>query len=68
MSDNPETVRDGPFMWGELGELIAKMTPEQKASNVTIYDSGGDEFYPAASFCITQEADVLDEAHPYLEI
>ena len=65
---NPETVRKGPFMYGELGDLIAKMTPEQKASNVTLYNSETDEFQNILSFCITQDADVLDSDHPYLEI
>ena len=59
--------------WSELAEQIAKLTPEQAASSVTIYCQGLDEFYPVVGDYPFVEAteeftDVLDPGHPYLVI
>lgn len=55
--------------YAQLAEEIARMTPEQKECNVTVYVPGVDEFYPidVVSYA-TPECDVLDPNHPILNI
>ena len=53
----------------QLAEEIARMTPEQKQCNVTVFIPGIDECYPIdiVSYS-TSECDVLDPNHPILNI
>ena len=50
----------------ELLTALQELTPEQLNMNVTIYDSRGDEFYPAHALKVTTYIDVLDNNHPYI--
>jgi hypothetical protein len=52
----------------ELAEQIARMSPEQKASNVTVFVPGVDEFYPIDVVSYITEDGVLDAGHPVLNI
>ena len=54
----------------ELAALIMEFDDEQLDSNVTIYHSDQDEYFPLAytPLAITAEDDVLDANHPYLII
>ena len=50
----------------KLAELIAKMTDQQKDSQITVL-SCDDEYYPA-ELGIEYESDVLDRNHPIITI
>ncbi len=55
--------------WSDLQNLINKLSPEQRETDVTIYFPREDRFFPMFRFYINQgEAppDVLDAEHPYL--
>lgn len=58
--------------WNELIEKLNKMTPEQRNTDVTVYVSSEDEFYPLAStdkpLYTAEDDDVLDKGHPFLII
>ena len=50
--------------YDDLRVALDKLSPEQLECDVTICQDNG-EFFPAKLF-ITDEADVLDENHPYI--
>jgi len=52
----------------ELFNKLCRFTPEQLNMDVTVYDSGDDEFYAVADYQITEEDDVLDKNHPFFVI
>ncbi len=59
--------------WAELAEYIGNLSQEQQQTDVTVYVSGVDEFYPLVADYPVVEAsadktDVLDDGHPYLVI
>jgi hypothetical protein len=56
--------------WKELKEHIEKMTEEQRNTDVTVYVTGVDEYYPLHGHEIDTSItdDVLDKGHPFLII
>lgn len=54
--------------WNKLAELINKMTPEERATNVAIVIDG--EVYSGVNtnLLINKNLCELDDGHPYLEI
>lgn len=58
--------------YAELAKYIGNMTPEQQATDVTVYVTGDDEYYGLVEDYPVVEADdsddVLDPTHPYLVI
>jgi hypothetical protein len=56
--------------YGELLAELQKLTPEQLATNVTVYVQGVSEYYPVAGNLLVSDVtdDVLDLGHPYLKI
>lgn len=65
--------------WNELAEKIAKMSPEQRETDVTIYVDDWDEFYGLTGDIYVNSpgqlpsyfsttTDVLDLYHPFLAI
>jgi hypothetical protein len=48
-------------------ELYASLTPEQRETDVTVYLSWDDEYYPITGVGETGDyTDVLDPFHPYI--
>lgn len=74
--------RKNQMTWKELANIILnKMTPEQRATDVTIYNSAENEAFPVTGYRqVATEAEanaeniddplggVLDDEHPYLVI
>jgi hypothetical protein len=61
------------FTYKDLAERIAAMTPEQLNSDVTVYVTGVDEYYPLLKETPVVDSDPevndqLDPGHPYLVI
>jgi hypothetical protein len=52
----------------ELAEIIAKMSDEQKDSNVTVFLSGTDEYIGSTGVSCITETDVLDKGHPVIDV
>ncbi len=52
----------------ELRALLGCLNDEQLDSEVTIFDSAEDEFFPAGGFHVQPCDDVLDEGHPYITL
>jgi len=49
-------------------ELHDNLTPEQRETDVTIFDSTVIEYYTPFGFSFSTETDILDSGHPYLVI
>lgn len=57
--------------YGELLELLQRLSPEQLAQTVTIYHVNDDEFHPLQGdhlMVADEEIDTLDPGHLYLAI
>lgn len=50
----------------DLFEQLEKLTPEQRAQSVTVFDLQEEEFYPVNKVEFTGLDDTLDEDHPIL--
>ena len=51
----------------QLLEWLKKFNDEQLDSNVSVHIKDADEWYPVEATAFTEEDDVLDKGHPYLE-
>ena len=52
--------------WNELYDAL---TPEQRETDVTVYLTWDDEFYPITAVGVTGDyVDVLDPFHPYIVV
>ena len=54
--------------YGELGEEILKMNPEQLNMDISAYLIAEDEYFQVSKLKFTRFADVLDKNHPYLVV
>ena len=52
--------------WNDLIKWIESLTPEQRETNVSVYDATNDETYPVTDFDITVISDTLDSDHPII--
>ena len=52
--------------WEDMAKAIAEMSPEQRATNITVELKYADEFYPAELRICGSEHDVLDDGHPVI--
>lgn len=50
----------------QLFDYLKTLDHNQMKMDVSIYDIGGDEFYPVEGFHLTITTDVLDDNHPYI--
>lgn len=53
--------------WNDLSLWISTLTPEQRETDVTIYDGENDEYHPVCAVDAVT-VDVLDENHPIIII
>lgn len=75
-----ETTKPAPRLtWDQLAEYISKLSPEQRQTDVTLFDPHITEFFQLSTFIgnwadfpdseYVEEADgVLDDNHPFLAI
>lgn len=54
--------------YNELQHFLNTLSEEQMNCHIAIYCLERDEFYPVFACRTTEECDVLDEDHPYLEL
>lgn len=65
--------------WEQLAEYISKLTPEQRQTDVTVFDTRSIEFYQSNTFIgkwsdfpdseyVEEAVGVLDDDHPFLAI
>lgn len=55
--------------WADLQEKISKMSPEQRNTDVTMFDTNDGEFFKLCELRFTEpECDVLDGNHPFLTV
>ena len=52
--------------WDELKAHIEVMDEEQRGTDVTVYDMEMGEFFKVLDIDFSQEDDVLDKNHPFL--
>ena len=52
----------------QLFDYLKTLSKEDLAKNVTVFDSNSEEFMPVSSVKVTDEDDILDAGHPFLEI
>jgi hypothetical protein len=51
----------------QLLEWLKKFNDDQLDSNVSVHLKDMDEWFPIEATAFTEEDDVLDKGHPYLE-
>jgi hypothetical protein len=68
MNDTIPTTRHGNLTYKGLLDRLQSLTPEELAQTVTVFVGSQDEYYSVPSVDVTNEADVLDKGHLYLNI
>jgi Mlc titration factor MtfA (ptsG expression regulator) len=63
----PKNKKDIKMTWKELKAHIEVMDEQQANTDVTIH-TDEDEFFPVVGIDFSEEDDVLDKNHPYLDI
>jgi hypothetical protein len=49
-------------------QLYDALTPEQRQTDVTVYQYSADEYYPTFGLKFAEFDDVLDAGHPYITV